>query len=126
MSHFLHSEGLTPCREPFSQLLVQGVIMGKTYKITNTGKYVTEKEILKEGDKYKTKSGELVSMSWEKMSKSKHNGIEPINLLYKYEIDTTRLLLLADVAPTSTRNWSKDSKYLKNILINCLSRQLIY
>lgn len=116
MSHFLHSEGLIPCREPFNQLLVQGVIMGKTYK-TKNGKYVTENDIIGEGDQYKTKSGELVFMNWEKMSKSKHNGVEPLSLLYKYGIDTTRLLILADVAPTSTRNWSENSKYLKNQLL---------
>lgn len=110
MSHFLHSEGLIPCREPFKQLLVQGVIMGKTYKIKNTGKYVSKDEIIKEGEQYKTKAtDELVCMNWEKMSKSKHNGIEPFDLLYKYGIDTTRLLILADVAPTSTRNWSENT-----------------
>ncbi|XP_050463101.1 probable leucine--tRNA ligase, mitochondrial isoform X1 [Cataglyphis hispanica] len=109
MSHFLHSEGLIPCREPFRQLLVQGVIMGKTYKTKNTGQYVAENELIKEGDQYKTKSGELVFMNWEKMSKSKRNGVEPISLLYKYGIDTTRLLILADVAPTSTRNWSENT-----------------
>lgn len=115
MSHFLHSEGLLPCREPFRQLLVQGVVMGKTYKVVSTGKYVPENEVVTEGNQYKTKSGELVSMHWEKMSKSKHNGIDPLNLLIKYGIDTTRLLILADVAPTSTRNWSEDTvKGIKN------------
>lgn len=114
MSHFLHSEGLLPCREPFKQLLVQGVIMGKTYKVKNTGKYVNEKEVTQIGDQYMTISKELVSMNWEKMSKSKHNGVNPLNLLDKYGIDITRLLILADVAPTSTRNWSEDSKRSRN------------
>ncbi|KAL6433606.1 hypothetical protein ACFW04_006591 [Cataglyphis niger] len=92
MSHFLHSEGLIPCQEPFRQLLVLGVIMGKTYKTKNTGQYMTENELIKEGDQYKTKSGELVFMNWEKI-----------------EIDTTRLLILANFASTSTRNWSEDT-----------------
>ncbi|XP_011643663.1 probable leucine--tRNA ligase, mitochondrial [Pogonomyrmex barbatus] len=109
ISHFLHSEGLLPCREPFRQLLVQGVVMGKTYQVISTGKYITEDEVVMKEDQYKTKSGELVSMHWEKMSKSKHNGVDPLNLLKKYGIDTTRLLILADVAPTSTRNWSEDT-----------------
>jgi len=91
---------------------VQGVVMGKTYQVINTGKYILENEVLKEGDQYKTKSGELVSMRWEKMSKSKLNGVDPLILLNKYGIDTTRLLILADVAPTSTRNWSENSKFL--------------
>jgi len=114
MSHFLHSEGLVPCREPFKQLLVQGVIMGKTFKVESTGKYVARDEVVKEGKEYKTKSGELLSMNWEKMSKSKHNGIDPLDVLNKYGIDMTRLLILADVAPTSTRNWSEESELLIN------------
>ncbi|KYQ56523.1 putative leucyl-tRNA synthetase, mitochondrial [Trachymyrmex zeteki] len=122
MSHFLHSEGLLPCQEPFKQLLVQGVVMGKTYQIISTGKYIPENEALKEGDQYKTKSRELVSMCWEKMSKSKLNGVDPLNLLNKYGIDTTRLLILADVAPTSTRNWSENS----NHLFKCSYLNIIY
>lgn len=113
MSHFLHSEGFLPCREPFRQLLVQGIVMGKTYQVIDSGKYVRENEVTMKENQYKTKFGKLVSMRWEKMSKSKHNGVDPLNLLNKYGIDTTRLLILADVAPTSTRKWSENSKFLK-------------
>lgn len=88
--------------------------MGKTYQVISTGKYIPENEAMTEEDQYKTKSGELVSMRWEKMSKSKHNGIDPLKLLNKYGIDVTRLLILADVAPTSTRNWSEDSEFVKD------------
>ncbi|XP_014488438.1 PREDICTED: probable leucine--tRNA ligase, mitochondrial isoform X2 [Dinoponera quadriceps] len=110
MSHFLHSEGLVPCREPFKQLLVQGMIMGETYKIKGTGKYVSAKEVRKnKNGKHETLFGEPVTVNWEKMSKSKYNGIDPLALLDKYGIDTTRLLILADVAPTSARNWSEDT-----------------
>ena len=49
-------------------------------------------------------------VSWEKMSKSKFNGIEPESVWNEHGIDTTRLLVLADVSPRSARNWSKDSK----------------
>lgn len=100
--------------------------MGKTYKVINSGKYVTESEVTMEKGQYKTKSGELVSMHWEKMSKSKHNGVDPLNLLNKYGIDTTRLLILADVAPTSTRNWSEDSKCLKSQLMVILLEDNIF
>lgn len=111
MSHFLHSEGLIPCREPFRQLLVQGMIMGETYRTKETGKYVSAKEVQKtKNGQYETLSGIPVSVRWEKMSKSKHNGVEPFELLDKYGIDTTRLLILGDVAPTSPRNWSENSK----------------
>lgn len=50
-------------------------------------------------------------MNWEKMSKSKHNGVDPTDMFDLYGVDTTRLLILADVAPTSHRNWNSNSKY---------------
>lgn len=51
----------------------------------------------------------LIEM-WEKMSKSKHNGVDPSDMFSEYGIDTTRLLILADVAPFTQRNWDKSSK----------------
>lgn len=85
--------------------------MGETYKIKKTGKYVNAMEVKKNKDgQYETFSGESVSINWEKMSKSKYNGVDPLDLLNKYGVDMTRLLILADVAPTSTRNWSEESK----------------
>jgi leucyl-tRNA synthetase len=57
-------------------------------------------------------TGEQVVMSWEKMSKSKRNGVDPGDMFQEYGSDTTRLLILADVAPTSHRNWNSNSEYL--------------
>ena len=51
-------------------------------------------------------------VSWEKMSKSKFNGVEPESVWNEHGIDTTRLLILADVSPRTSRHWSKDSKDL--------------
>jgi len=56
-------------------------------------------------------------VSWEKMSKSKFNGVEPESVWDEQGIDTTRLLILADVSPRSSRNWSKDSIKLLFLLI---------
>jgi hypothetical protein len=55
-----------------------------------------------------------VVASWEKMSKSKYNGVDPETMLKDYGVDTTRLLILADVAPTSNRHWTSDSKSLSH------------
>lgn len=46
---------------------------------------------------------------WEKMSKSKYNGIDPATVLNEYGIDTTRLLTMAEAAPTSPRKWPPNS-----------------
>ena len=50
------------------------------------------------------------------MSKSKFNGVEPETVWDEHGIDTTRLLILADVAPRSSRHWSKDSTFKKLLI----------
>lgn len=111
-NHFLHSIGLAPCTEPFKKLLVQGMVMGQSFKNKINNSYLKENEVVKKGNKYFTKDGDSpVIATWEKMSKSKHNGVEPTNTIKEYGIDTMRLLILSTVAPTSNRNWNSDSKY---------------
>ncbi|XP_034191466.2 leucyl-tRNA synthetase, mitochondrial [Osmia lignaria lignaria] len=110
ISHFLHSEKLIPSQEPFKQLLVQGMVKGKSYQVKSTGKYLKADEVERtEGEYVEKSTKEPVEVTWEKMSKSKHNGVDPLELLNKYGVDTTRLLILADVAPTSDRHWSDDT-----------------
>lgn len=114
ISHFLHSEGLLPSQEPFKQLLVQGMVFGKTYQVQTTGKYLKVDELEEKGGEHVEKStGEPVIVSWEKMSKSKHNGVDPMEILDEYGIDTTRLFILADQAPTSEKYWNYDSKFYR-------------
>jgi leucyl-tRNA synthetase len=55
-------------------------------------------------------TGQAVVAAWEKMSKSKYNGVDPETMLKDYGTDTTRLLILADVAPTSHRHWNSNSE----------------
>ncbi|VVD02117.1 unnamed protein product [Leptidea sinapis] len=107
MSHFLHSLGWTPNKEPFKRLLVQGMVMGQSYKIKSSGKYIPPENVEKVGNNYKEKGTDApVVVQWEKMSKSKYNGENPQRLLTSYGCDTTRLLILADVPPATTRRWS--------------------
>lgn len=118
MSYFLHSLGWTPTKEPFKKLVVQGMVMGQSYKIKATGKYVPSEQVEKVGKEYIEKhTGEPVLTQWEKMSKSKYNGENPERLLSTYGCDTTRLLMLADVPPATPRRWSDASKFYK---ITCL------
>lgn len=112
INHFLHSEGLVPSREPFKQLLVQGMVKGLSFQDKTTGKYLRTDEVQKVGKDYVEKETKLlVKSTWEKMSKSKYNGVDPSEMISEYSADTIRLLILGDVAPTSHRNWSMDSKY---------------
>lgn len=113
-NHFLHSIGLSPSPEPFKKLLVQGMVMGQSFKNKINGTYLKEVEVIKKGKQFFTKDEKFpVTATWEKMSKSKHNGVEPTNTINEYGIDTMRLLILSSVAPTSNRNWSSDSKYCR-------------
>lgn len=107
MSYFLHSLGWTPTKEPFKKLVVQGMVMGQSYKLQSSGKYIPPEQVELDGKVYKQKgSGELVVTQWEKMSKSKYNGENPERLLSTYGCDTTRLMILADVPPATARHWS--------------------
>ncbi|XP_052863377.1 leucine--tRNA ligase, mitochondrial [Anopheles cruzii] len=111
VAHYLHSKGLLPSPEPFKRLLVQGMVMGRSFRVVSNGKYLpaTEAEIVDEKDNRAVEraTGEPVTMLWEKMSKSKLNGVDPLEVLRQHGCDTLRLILLADVAPTSHRNWSE-------------------
>lgn len=115
VSHFLHHIGLVGQPEPFRRLLVQGMVMGRSYRVKGTGKYVTANEVkvvnAKKNQAEELATGEAVTMLWEKMSKSKQNGVEPLDVIRELGTDTLRMIMLADVAPTSHRNWSDASKY---------------
>lgn len=114
MNHFLHSCGLSPTSEPFSRLLVQGMVMSRSFRVKGSGRYVRESEVeivnAKKNQALLKTTKEPVVMSWEKMSKSKLNGVEPDDIFNEYGTDTARLIILADVAPTSHRNWSSASE----------------
>ena len=38
MTHFLHSEGLSPVREPFQRLLTQGMVKGQSFRVKGQGR----------------------------------------------------------------------------------------
>lgn len=87
--------------------------MGQSFKNKTNGSYLKEDQVIKKGKTYFTKDGDCpVTVTWEKMSKSKYNGVEPTDTIKEYGVDTMRLLILSSVAPTSNRNWNADSKYL--------------
>ena len=45
ISHFLHLIGWLPEREPFKRLLVQGMVMGRSYRVKGSGRYLKPEEI---------------------------------------------------------------------------------
>lgn len=111
---FLHKLNLVPTAEPFKKLLPQGMVNGRAY-LTNDGRYLPEEEVSilneKQNKAEEISTGMAVQMEWEKMSKSKRNGVDPLDLFAEYGVDTIRMIMLGDVAPKTPRNWSKLSQF---------------
>ncbi|VDM81466.1 unnamed protein product, partial [Strongylus vulgaris] len=60
--------------EPFRNLIPQGIVRGRTFTDSN-GKYVPNAEVIMQDKKYLAKDGTELTMDYEKMSKSKGNGL---------------------------------------------------
>ncbi|XP_012935137.1 probable leucine--tRNA ligase, mitochondrial [Aplysia californica] len=106
--HFLHSLGLLEQREPFVNLLTQGMVKGESFRVKSSGKYVPPHYVDLSGEvPVEAGTGEELITEWEKMSKSKHNGVNPEDVLAEFGVDSTRLCILSNVSPMSDRNWSK-------------------
>ncbi|XP_075684703.1 leucine--tRNA ligase, mitochondrial [Rhinoderma darwinii] len=105
-NHFCRSQDMVKHREPFNKLLVQGLIKGQTFRLASTGKYLPRDEVDISGNEpVHAETGEKLQITWEKMSKSKHNGVDPEEMVAKYGIDTTRLYLLFAAPPEQDILW---------------------
>ncbi|XP_067417830.1 leucine--tRNA ligase, mitochondrial isoform X2 [Emydura macquarii macquarii] len=106
LSHFCYDQKMTKHKEPFYKLLVQGLIKSQTYKLTTTSQYLKREEIDLTGtEPVHMKTKEKLQVTWEKMSKSKHNGVDPEELVEEYGIDTMRLYLLFAAPPEQDILW---------------------
>ena len=97
------------------------MVQGKTYK-TSSGQYVTKDNILtiNKTTVVHASSKEPLEIDWEKMSKSKYNGVDPQEIIDQYGVDFTRMLMLNFVHPRSLRNFT--CKYHLCIIILNLRR----
>jgi leucyl-tRNA synthetase len=91
--------------EPFSKLLTQGMVQGMTYKNPETGKYIPPSEIVDQNNPIDPQTGEKLQVFYEKMSKSKYNGIDPEQVLAKYGADTARMFVLFKAPPEKDLEW---------------------
>jgi len=108
ITKFLNSEGLLDVTaEPFKRLLVLEMVHGKTYK-TPEGKYLKHHEVDTSGKVPIIKAtGKPAQIFFEKMSKSKHNGVDPLSIVAKHGADTTRLFILFKAPPEAVLDWDE-------------------
>lgn len=78
--------GVSEIKQPFKELIVQGLVKGKAIRHKITGKYLKPDEI-------KSYHANELEETYEKMSKSKFNGLNPQFLVEKYGPDSLRMAL---------------------------------
>jgi leucyl-tRNA synthetase len=112
ITHFLNDQKKINFKEPFQRFLAMGMIKGESFK-TKSGRYISPDEIEQtiDGKFFIKNSNEELTKDFEKMSKSKMNGIDPEFMIEKFGIDFTRLFLINFVHPKSDRNFS--CKFIK-------------
>lgn len=55
-------------------------------------------------------NGEKLEVKWEKMSKSKYNGVDPEESIAEFGVDTVRLFILSGIPPEHNMPWNVDGK----------------
>ncbi len=96
--------GLCNFDEPFQRLLTQGMVQAMTYKNRTTGKYIPPAQVNPNDPKDPT-TGEPLEVFYEKMSKSKYNGVDPLEVMAKYGADTARMFILFKAPPEKDLEW---------------------
>jgi leucyl-tRNA synthetase len=92
--------------EPFKRLLTQGMVQAATYKNPKTGKYIVTANIADLENPQDPETGDALDISFEKMSKSKYNGVDPEDVLAAYGADTARMFVLFKAPPEKDLEWS--------------------
>ncbi|MBD1931620.1 MULTISPECIES: leucine--tRNA ligase [Cyanophyceae] len=97
--------GLLNFDEPFQRLLTQGMVQGITYKNPETGKYIPAAQVKDPTAPKDPETGKPLEVFYEKMSKSKYNGVDPLEVLAKYGADTARMFTLFKAPPEKDLEW---------------------
>ncbi len=101
----LRDNNLFDIDEPFKRLLTQGMVQSAAYKNSITGKYISPTDIKDITDPIDPKDNSKLEVLFEKMSKSKYNGVDPESVIKKYGADTARMFILFKAPPEKDLEW---------------------
>ena len=101
----LRDSKLFKINEPFERLLTQGMVQAAAYKNKTTGKYVPASEVKDLKNPIDPSDNSKLEILFEKMSKSKYNGIDPGKVIDKYGADTARMFILFKAPPEKDLEW---------------------
>ena len=101
----LKDRGLLDVNEPFDRLLTQGMVQGTTYRNPSTGRYVAPGDVADPDQPKDPETGEFLEVLFEKMSKSKYNGVDPAAVIDRYGADTARMFILFKAPPEKDLEW---------------------
>ena len=102
--------GYGTVREPFKNLLTQGMVCHETYQ-DEQGNWLLPQEVVKQGNTYvHAETGKPVKVGRsEKMSKSKYNVVDPTYIIDTYGADVARMFVLSDTPADKDFDWNTEA-----------------
>jgi len=111
--------GLVKIKEPFENLLTQGMVLNDIYSRRSADgrvQYFNPADVDVKLDAKGARIGAVLTadglpVEWEgmrTMSKSKNNGVDPTTLVEQYGADSIRLFMMFKSPPEDTLEWSDD------------------
>lgn len=96
--------------EPFKKVLAQGMVHGKTFSDPSTGRFLKPNELdwSNAAMPIISATGKTPAVSFEKMSKSKYNGVDPTTCMDKYGADATRAHILFQAPVSEILEWDEE------------------
>ena len=100
--------GYLDVEEPFAGLFTQGMVCHETYR-DEKGAWLFPSQVRRDGDTaVHVDTGAPVSVGRsEKMSKSRKNVVDPVDIVNSYGADTARLFMLSDSPPDRDLEWTE-------------------
>jgi leucyl-tRNA synthetase len=130
----MRDAGMVQSDEPAKRMLCQGMVVAETFyqeQADGSQLFINPAEVeIERAESGKVvgaklaSNGESVTVgAVEKMSKSKNNGVDPVDLIDRYGADTVRLFSISNVAPDQSLEWSDAgvegaSRFLKRLWKN--------